>query len=485
MKNNFRLFGIIALVALIGFLTMGCGGGNNDTPPPQPPPGTNGTNGEPPPDPDTGARHVYGEPFMNMLTLINSPLTQTVTSGSSVALLELGPPAVFGPLAPPIADDAGTIDWVAGTPTEAPYFIFGVIPSHVDHPQFGTGVGVGDARWVPAPGDGAGARLAIHVSGRNDDRDGVALDLNLLNVAVSNPTRPMLGAQGRQVNQLQRGDLITITGRTEALRAYGDRRIALVRAGFTPGASGAPAPSASLEEAIWDRPTGATAGREELTSQVIPNTAGTHPFTLQWIIVPRNDYEASFGQIGVITESSAGNNLHASGIADIFIEEITIQRAIMIPIAVTAAHVTRDTEGVRFENRTAAQGGGLEVRIMPQIDGAAEDRSLHRGVTFAFGRSSGTRYAANNPNVRDVHLNVRDWADFGWISVVVPEYRNHELNFVNNNHDGPIDSTAFISLLIAHGWDLGSEANPIGDPGDPTVVGRAPNLGRNHRKLGR
>jgi len=428
MKNTLRLFGILAVTAMIGFTMTACGGsGNgNDAPPPPPPPGTNGDNGAVP-DPDNPAwAHTFDPPFVTTVDIFRSPMINAVV-GAIVGAGAGYEENLWGPIS-----DA--------TPPFNP-------PN--DQPEFER------VRWAPPPAGSPAGSMTMHVFGRTHDYDGIWIDLDELSAAlqgdggVSGWNMPLLG-QGRETS-LVRGDRIVITGRVDTVSAYGNRNVELVRDGDVTNV-GDDADFAELQLLAETR----------ISSDPRAGATG-EAFELVWNLTYANPdapdpADLRFGTIGLISRGWAGNNLHASGIADVFIDSIGIQRAAARALAVSAGDVTRVTEGVlvragRSMDGQNTQRPGIEVLIMPQRDGMGE---MHRGVTFAFGSDSG----AGPGN----HLQVGDWSRFGWVSIVIPEYANHELDNFDRIMLTGTDSwdRSNISLRIAHGWDYGSEGNYLG-----------------------
>jgi len=456
MKNTLRLFGILAVTAMIGFTMTACGGGGNgnDAPPPPPPPGTNGGNGAVP-DPDNPAwAHTFEPPFVTTGDILRSPLVNAIAGD------------LVGTVGAFAAAD-GNVTALFGT-------IYGALPGSTNPPA--QPADFRRARWVSAPSGSPSGSMTMHVFGRTHDFDGIWINLDELNYALQGipagtapaPTPAPLGAwtmpllgQGN-ATQLVPGDRLVITGRVDTVSAYGNRNVELVRD--------------ALPANIGNAATFLDVNRQLLAETLIssdPRAGATgEEFELVWDVSyadPAADNPA-FGTIGLITRGWAGNNLHASGIADIFIDSIAIQRASARALAIGVNDITRVTEGVLVRAGRSMDGHntprpGIEVLIMPQRYGMGE---LHRGITFAFGSDSG----AGPGN----HLQVGDWSRFGWVSIVIPEYANHEID----NHE--IAQTrgrdnwcrSNISLLLAHGWDYGSEGNRIGGSTTAAEFARIP-----------
>jgi len=432
MKNTLRLFGILAITAMIGFSMTACGGGGNgnDAPPPPPPPGTNGDNGAVP-DPDNPAwAHTFDPPFVTTIDMFRSPMINAVVGrivGDGSDYEEF----LWGPI------DTEFDDTNPSGPRPAP-------------PSFNR------VRWAPPPAGAPAGSMTMHIFGRTHDYDGVWINFDELSAALQGEdgpyaewSMPLLG-HGRDT-ELVRCYRLVITGRVDTVSAYGNRNIELVRC--VEGNGTFEEVQLLAEARISSDPrAGATGEVFELTWNLTyaPDSSAGAP---AGAVV-----DGEFGFIGIITRGWAGNNLHASGIADIFVDSVGIQRAAARALAVSAGDVTRVTEGVLVRAGRSMDGQntprpGIEVLIMPQRDGMGE---IHRGITFAFASDSG----AGPGN----HLQVGDWRRFGWVSVVIPEYANHELD----NHHIPMtpgrDSwdRGNISLRVAHGWDYGSEGNYLG-----------------------
>jgi len=448
MKNMLRLIGVIAVTAMIG-LTMTACGGSSDSPPPPPPP--------PPPDPDSPlfGWTVGAAPIFNLghvvrgLGIVGSPP-------------EPGYSAAIGPITGGTADD-----------------LFGVIT--VNAHDLLQDPARGSYFWQAAPATPAATWIPtyMHVAGRDHDFDGLYINLDVLNELLRDQEMigPPPGLVEWPVNPdaLVRGDRLTIRGRVATVRSYGNRRINLVR-------------DISATSGIWSHPDGDNI--EVLAGVDIPNAPGPHNFTIQWPIdntwVPAGGgiggtrSDALFGVVGLVTEGWAGNNLHGSGISAYFIDEIFLERATFGAIPITANSIWRDTEGVMLRQWTASGNTdtvcptrarfGTEVMIMPQRDGMGE---AHRGISFVFGPDTDGNIP---PGTSGRHLRAGQWDRFGWVTVVIPAYENHELRGPNFTTHGPGGSAANpvhvenmrewdrgnISLLIAHGWDLGSEGNYLG-----------------------
>jgi len=444
MKNMLRLIGVVAVTAMIG-LTMTACGGSSDSPPPLPPPD--------PPDPDsplfgwaTGAQPIFS-------------LSHVVRGLEVEGAAQIGDPDGGAPLFGVIDVDGDDLQ----DPERGSYF------------------------WQAPPASPAATWLPgyMHVAGRDHDFDGIYIDLDALNQILRDQEMtgppPGLVAWPQNPDALVRGDRLTIRGRVVTVRSYGNRRINLVR-------------DVTATNSEWSDDSNDI---EILAGMDIPNTQGTHNFTIQWPI--DNTWAATpdgpigggtigdirsenfFGMVGLVTEGWAGNNLFGSGVAAYFIDDIFLERAVFGAVPVTANNIWRDTEGVMLRQWTASGGGdtvcptrarfGTEVMIMPQRDGMGE---THRGISFVFGPDS----EGGNipPGTSGRHLRAGQWDRFGWVTIVIPAYENHELRGENFTGVGPGGSAAVpanvanmrewergnISLLLAHGWDLGSEGNYLG-----------------------